>query len=146
MDRIIYTNDEGNVSVVIPSDSWTGTLDELAARVIDNAVDTYEIVDHTEIPVTKVFRNAWKRDRQGKKVGVGMVKAKNITHGRRRRRRDIEMEPHDRIIARQVPGEDPTSAEAERVILRTKYARIQTEIDAATTPDELETIIATEEL
>ena len=52
-----------------------------------------------------------------------------------------EMQPYDDIIAKQIPGEDATDAEAQRVLIRTKYATKQTEIDACTTVEQLQTII-----
>jgi hypothetical protein len=51
------------------------------------------------------------------------------------------MKPYDDIIAKQIPGEDATAAEAQRALIRIKYATKQTEIDACTTVEQLQTII-----
>ena len=57
--RIIYPNETGGVSIVIPSPEWTGTMEELAARVVP-ANKPYKIVDISEIPEDRTFRNAWE--------------------------------------------------------------------------------------
>jgi len=146
MKRIIYTNTQDIMVVLIPSPNWTGTMDELATKDVKNAVDVYEIVDTTEVPSDRTFRNAWKRGEQGKKVGIDMAKGKEITHARRRTKRDEEMGPHDKIIMKQIPGQNTNQAEAARAQLRIKYASIQDDIDNATTPEALKTIIDAEEL
>ena len=73
-------------------------------------------------------------------IVVNLTKAKTIAHERRRRKREQEFKPHDDIIAKQIPGEDATTAETERAKIRTKYATIQTDIDNATTVDALKTV------
>ena len=41
---------------------------------------------------------------------------------------------------KQIPGEDATAAETARAEIRTRYATIQTDIDNASTVDELKTV------
>lgn len=57
MKRIIYTNNEGGVSVVIP----TGEVDieTLIATVVPQGAD-YSVVDEADIPSDRTFRNAWE--------------------------------------------------------------------------------------
>lgn len=57
--RIIHPNETGGVSIVIPSPEWTGTMEELAARVVP-ANTPYKIVDVSEIPEDRTFRNSWE--------------------------------------------------------------------------------------
>ena len=57
--RIIYKNNEGGVSVIVPSPNWKGTLEELAAKDVP-ANTPYKIVDVSEIPSDRTFRNAWE--------------------------------------------------------------------------------------
>ena len=57
--RIIYPNDTGGVAVVIPSPNWTGTMEELAAKDVP-AGKPYKIVEDSEIPSDRTFRNAWE--------------------------------------------------------------------------------------
>lgn len=70
-------------------------------------------------------------------ITVNMIKAKAIGHDIRRAKREEEFAPLDAIIAKQIPGQSATDAEAERQVIRDKYAAIQTEIDAASTPEEI---------
>jgi hypothetical protein len=59
--RIIYPTDEGTVSIIIPSPEWlqTHTIEELAAKDVP-AGKPYKIVDVSEIPPDRTFRNAWE--------------------------------------------------------------------------------------
>ena len=140
-ERIIYTKKGGSVSVVIPSPGYKGKMDDLAKKVINDASDDYEIVNVSEIPADRMFRNAWKRGEQGNKIGVDMDKAKNIFHNHRRIARDIEMKPHDDIIAKNIPGANIDQAEKERVKIRNKYEKIQADIDSCTTPESLKGVV-----
>ena len=70
-------------------------------------------------------------------ITINMDKAKNIAHDMRRAARAEEFKPHDEIIMKQIPGVDAQQAEAARQAIRDKYAAIQAQIDAATTPDEI---------
>jgi hypothetical protein len=54
----------------------------------------------------------------------------------RRAARTEEFKPYDDAIAKQIPGQ-VEGAEAARQAIRDKYAAIQTNIDAATTPEEI---------
>lgn len=57
--RIIYPTPDGKVAVIVPSPNWNGTIDELAAKdVLANT--PYKIVDVSEIPSDRTFRNAWE--------------------------------------------------------------------------------------
>ena len=70
-------------------------------------------------------------------IVVNIDKAKSIGHDMRRAARSEEFKPYDEVIMKQIPGVDAQAAEAERQAIRTKYAAIQEQIDAATTPDEI---------
>lgn len=70
-------------------------------------------------------------------ITVNMDKAKAIGHDMRRAAREAEFAPFDAVIMKQIPGVDAAQAEAERQAIREKYAVIQQQIDAATTPEEI---------
>jgi len=59
MTRIIYPNNEGGVSVIVPSPNWNGTIEELASKDVP-AGKPFKIVDASEIPSDRTFRNAWE--------------------------------------------------------------------------------------
>ena len=69
-------------------------------------------------------------------IKINVTKAKAIGHDMRRAARAEEFKPFDEAIAKQIPGQ-VDGAEAQRQIIREKYAVIQTNIDAAATPDEI---------
>jgi hypothetical protein len=69
-------------------------------------------------------------------IVIDVNKAKAIGHDMRRAARAEEFKPFDEAIAKQIPGA-AEGAEAQRQAIREKYAAIQTQIDAATTPDEI---------
>ena len=125
--RIIFQNESGGVSVIVP----TGSV-ELALKDVPEGVP-YEIVSTDDIPSDRYFRNAWVAD--GAAVAVDLGKAKDIGHDIRRTMRAEEFQPFDDIIAKQIPGADAAEAEANRVAIRDKYADIQLAIDTAADPD-----------
>lgn len=59
--RIIFPNDDGGVSILIPSPEYLAehTIEELAAKDVP-AGKTYKIVDVSDIPEDRTFRNAWE--------------------------------------------------------------------------------------
>ena len=67
-------------------------------------------------------------------INVNMDKAKEIGHAMRRSAREKEFAPYDNAIAKQIPGQTAGAEEARQAI-RDKYAAIQSQIDAATTPE-----------
>ena len=56
--RIIFQNDEGGVSVIVPSPNCGLTIEQIAAKDVP-AGKPYEIVDASDIPSDRTFRNAW---------------------------------------------------------------------------------------
>ena len=70
-------------------------------------------------------------------IRINVNKAKAIAHDMRRAARAAEFAPHDEVIAKRLPGTAEAEAEAARAAIRAKYAVMQTEIDAAATPDEI---------
>jgi hypothetical protein len=56
--RIIFPNDEGGVSVIIPAPECGLTIEEIAAKDVP-AGKPYEIVDVSEIPEDRTWRGAW---------------------------------------------------------------------------------------
>jgi len=61
--RIIYITDEGGVAVIIPAPECleTHTIEEIAAKDVPAGVP-YKIVDVTDIPSDRTFRDAWEAD------------------------------------------------------------------------------------
>ena len=59
--RIIYPNDDGGVSILIPTPEYleTHTIEELAGKDVP-AGKPYQIVNVADIPTDRTFRNAWE--------------------------------------------------------------------------------------
>ena len=59
--RIIYPNDNGGVSILIPTEEYLAehTMEELAAKDVP-AGKPYKIVDVSDIPEDRTFRDAWE--------------------------------------------------------------------------------------
>ena len=66
MSKIIYTQENGVIAVVHPSDQSLVemTIEEIAQRVVPVGISTYSIVEDSVIPTDRSFRNSW--------VGVGI--------------------------------------------------------------------------
>ena len=61
MNRIIYPNDDGGVSIIIPAPEAleTITIEEIAAKDVPSG-KPFKIVDVSDIPSDRTFRNAWE--------------------------------------------------------------------------------------
>ena len=57
--RIIYPKTEGGVLILIPSPNWKGTIEELAIKDVPTGLP-YKIVDVSDIPSDRTFRNVWE--------------------------------------------------------------------------------------
>jgi hypothetical protein len=130
MKRIIYQNESGGVSVIIPTGELS--IEEVAAKDVPEGVP-YEIVEDDAIPADRFFRNAWVAN--GAAVDVDLDKAKSIGHDIRRTQRAEEFQPFDEVIMKQIPGVDAAEAEAARQAIRDKYAAVQDAVNTAKTPD-----------
>jgi hypothetical protein len=56
--RIIYQNDEGGISIIVPAEECGLTIEEIAVKDVPQG-KAYNIVDVSEIPTDRTFRNAW---------------------------------------------------------------------------------------
>ena len=59
--RIVYTNDDGTIAIIIPTAEWleTHTIEELAEKDVPDGLE-YHIVNVSEIPTDRTFRDAWE--------------------------------------------------------------------------------------
>ena len=70
--RIIYQNDEGGVSILIPAPECLTkySIEEIAAKDVP-AGKPYKIITTDDIPFDRTFRNAWEVDPSILTDGVG---------------------------------------------------------------------------
>ena len=130
MTKIIYQNTDGGVSIVVPTGEVP--VEDLPAKL---GLSDYEIVADDAVPTDRTFRNAWVKS--GKTIAEDLAKSKAIGHDMRRAKRAEEFAPHDDVISKQIPGADAEAAEASRAAIRTKYATMQTGIEAANSTSEI---------
>ena len=57
--RIIYPSDDGGVCVIIPAPDCGLTVEQIAAKDVP-AGKPYKIIDVSDIPEDRTFRNAWE--------------------------------------------------------------------------------------
>jgi hypothetical protein len=59
--RIIYPTDDGGVAIIVPAPEYLAdhTIEELAAKDVP-AGKPFKIVDVSDIPSDRTFRNAWE--------------------------------------------------------------------------------------
>ena len=57
--RILYQTEDGGVKVVIPADNCGLTVEEIAKKDVPSG-RPYKIVDVSEVPSDRTFRNAWE--------------------------------------------------------------------------------------
>ena len=67
--RIIYQNDEGGVAVIIPCDCGL-TIEQIAAKDVPTG-KAYKIVDVSDVPTDREWRNEWTVDEADLTDGVG---------------------------------------------------------------------------
>ena len=135
---------------LVPNPDCGLTTSQIAAKDIPDGVK-YEIIDadkydeywnvgigSTAILMVGAITNY---DFDTKVSTFDLAKAKQIAHRKRRNRRYSEFAPDDDIVSKAIPGSATDTAEAHRVQTRTKYATMQTEIDACSTVDEIYAIL-----
>ena len=57
--RIIHPTPEGGVAIIIPAPDCGLTIEQIAAKDVPAGVP-YSIVDASDIPSDRTFRNAWE--------------------------------------------------------------------------------------
>ena len=95
---------------------------------------SFRIVDESEIPTDRTFRNAWK-DEGGIKVDMG--KAKDLTKDRLRNERKPLLEAQDVAFQRALE----TGASTAAIVKEKQRLRdITKQVDGITSPDELKAL------
>ena len=56
--RIVYLRDDGGVTILMPSDNCGLTVEEIQAKDVPPGKTSY-IIDKSEVPTDRSFRDAW---------------------------------------------------------------------------------------
>ena len=67
--RIIYSDDDGRAIIIVPTEELS--IEEVAKKDVP-AGKKYKIVDKTDIPTDRSFRNAWTVDETDLTDGVAV--------------------------------------------------------------------------
>ena len=67
--RIIYKNTDGSIGIIIPTNCGL-TVEEIARKDVPTGL-AYKIVDVSEVPSDRTFRDAWTIDDSELTDGVG---------------------------------------------------------------------------
>tara|TARA_B100000424_G_C22803180_1_gene430689 strand:- start:486 stop:728 length:243 start_codon:yes stop_codon:yes gene_type:complete len=67
---IVFKEDDGSISIVKPIEGCGLTLEEIAAKDVPHGKN-YKIVDATDLPTDRYFRNAWDMDESEMTDGQG---------------------------------------------------------------------------
>ena len=72
MKKIIYKNSDNSVSIIVPAPEalQSLTVEQIAKKDVPTGLK-YKIVDASEIPSDREFRNAWTIDENELTDGVG---------------------------------------------------------------------------
>jgi len=72
MKRIIYKNLDNSVSIIVPTDEalQSMTIEQIARKDVPTGYK-YKIVDVSEVPSDREFRNAWTIDEEELTDGIG---------------------------------------------------------------------------
>jgi hypothetical protein len=57
--RIIYPTDDGGVAIIVPAPECGLTIEEIAVKDVPTG-KPFKIVNVTDIPSDRTFRNAWE--------------------------------------------------------------------------------------
>jgi len=139
MAKYAIERTDGGVSIMETVNE--ATPDECIGKWTDEdraAIVSITPIDVADIPADRTFRDAWKVN--GKAVDHDMVKARGIQMTRIRVARNKKLAEKDTewiIATSQQNAAAVATVEAEKQILRDLPQVVQSDVDAAKTPDEL---------
>lgn len=139
MKRIIFTNNEGGISILVPSPDCGLTIEQIAEKDVPKGKE-YKIVNTSEVPTDRSFRNAWEAD-PVKKIKVNMTKAIEIQKDKLRAERKPLLEELDTEFMRALEAGD--EVKQAQVVQEKQRLRDITKVDSllnANTPEELKSI------
>ena len=135
---IVYNNENDILSVVRPSVSYAGTMEQLATKTVPSGVE-YSVFSSNAIPTDFVFQLAWKISSDGKFIEVDSDKAKTIWKDKWREARKPKLEALDLAYMRAT--ETQNASEIARIISAKQELRDVTNTPIpGTTPEEIKAV------
>lgn len=68
--KIIYKQNNGTLSIITPVENHLMTIEEIAKKDVPTGL-AYKIIEDTDLPSSREFRNAWTIDDSELTDGVG---------------------------------------------------------------------------
>lgn len=137
--KIVYKGPNGRLCVVSPAAGCGLTVEQIAEKDVPKGVP-YSIVDESEMPLDRVFRDAWSLS--DGRVLVDMPRAREIHRQRLRAIRKPLLESLDADFMRAVENGDQAGQKAVATMKRSlRDITAHPGIDAAKTPEELSAAI-----
>ena len=119
MSKIIYTQENGVIAVVHPTDLSLKemTIEQIAQKVVPVGVSTYSIVEDSVIPTDRTFRNSW--------VGVGIgttggIISEDMTKAKELHKTKIREARVDKLAALDIEYQRATETSADTSAIVTK--------------------------
>ena len=119
MSKIIYTQENGVIAVVHPTDLSLKemTIEQIAQKVVPVGISTYSIVEDSVIPTDRTFRNSW--------VGVGIgttggIISEDMTKAKELHKTKIREARVDKLAALDIEYQRATETSADTSAIVTK--------------------------
>ena len=134
--RIVYQGEDGIAKIVIPTQEYKGTMEDLIKEVVpEDCLDSADIVEADTIPNDRTFRNAWTTSK-GKSAEIDLSKAKDVAKDKVRQARTPKFQELD--IAYQRADEDSDADAKKAVADKKKVARDATKNTKITNADSID--------
>ncbi len=127
-ERIIFTKPDGSCGVLIP----TGviSIDALIEKDVPDGCTNIRKITVNELPVDRVFRNAWDDSNAEDFVGIDIGKAVSIAHNMRRHNRELKLSPLDKeSLFSTTTNERKTQIESEKKTILSDNGKLQNKIN-----------------
>ena len=133
--RIIYQEDDGTTAVIVPNSNCGLSLVEIAEKDVPIG-KSYVIVNDTDLPQYRLFRNAWKITNGS--IIVDLIKSKEIAHAVA----DLKIESDIEEIEKRkniefVKNSTIIDVDAELLKIKAKNITIKNNINNSNTVDDL---------
>lgn len=136
--RIVFTNPNGSVGVIIPAPNSKLSVEEIMKKDVPAGATNARICTTDDLPANRVYRAAWDDSNPESFVGTDITKAATIAHERRRANREEQLAPLDKEESFSTTDDIRKAAIlTEKQAILDANAAIQINIDKAVDVDAL---------
>ena len=139
--KVIFEKENSIMGMLTPDRRYLSELQGTELQKLEQIANkdlpvgtNFTIVENDEVPEDRLIKEAW--DYIGGSCVLNMENLKIKAHDKRRKARDVELKPLDNEWTYQ-----PDIAEEKRILVREKYAIMQTDIDDAGSISALKEVI-----